>query len=244
MLHDLQRRFADFVRHGEPAAIADLRGDIPPTRLAVYRNTVLGSLADVLGNAFPTVRRVLGAEAFADLARRYAAAFPPDRPMLWAYGAGFAAWADGRPELPPWGAALARLDWAMQEALFAADADPLDPTRLAAVPLERVGAMRLMPHPSVRLVRSNWSVLAVWKGAAEASSEPEAVLIGRSGAEVFCARLTGEDGAMAATVLDGGTLAAAAEAGGDLQGLLGRLLRQGWIVGFVLDAVTSKEALQ
>lgn len=242
MLPDLQRRFAGFVRHGDPAVTRDLRRDIPPARLAVYRNTVIGSLADVLGNAHPTVRRILGADAFAEFARRYVAAFPPDRPMLWAYGAGFAAWADGRPELPPWGAALARLDWAMQEALFAADADPLDPARLAAVPPDRVGGMRLMPHPSVRLVRSPWSVLAVWKGAAEAPPEPEAVLIGRSGAEVVCVRLSAEDGAMAACVLDGLPLAVAAETGGDLQGLLGRLLRHGLIVGFVIDAAGSKEA--
>ncbi|BAI74588.1 hypothetical protein AZL_a10570 (plasmid) [Azospirillum sp. B510] len=257
----LQRDFAAFLLRGEPAVARALRTDLPAGRLAVYRNTVVGSLAAVLGNAHPTLRRALGEERFTALACRFAVEVPPRLPMLWSYGAGFADWLDGLeavagtpPDgLPPWASDLARLDWAMHEALFAADAEPLDLARLSAIPPEQAGALRLVPHPSLRLVRSGWTIHALWKDAAAVPlALPEAVLVGRSpagegdeegaeegGGEVRCARLTAADGALAAGLLAGATLAEAADdeaaAGADLQSLLALLLRNRLLAGFALD---------
>lgn len=240
MLADLQRDFATFLLTGADAVAARLRPDLPTARLTVYRNTVAGSLVAVLGQAYPTVRRAIGEAAFAPLAARYATRNPPRLPMLWCYGDSFAEWLESDAALPPWLPDLARLDRAMHEALFAQDAEPLDPTRLAAVPPERVGTLRLMPHPAVRLVRSSWSVHDSWKTGAEPSPAPEAVLVGRRDGEVLCARLDPADGDLAAALLAGRTLDRAAESsgesGGDLQGLLARLLLNRLIVGYAFDA--------
>ena len=260
-LAKLQRDFAAFLLRGDPTVAGALRPDLPAGRLAVYRNTVMGSLAAVLGHAHPTLRRVmdeqLGEQRFTTLACRFAAEAPPRLPMLWSYGAGFADWlADLEPPdiLPPWAPDLARLDWAMHEALFAADAEPLDLARLAAIPPEQAGSLRLAHHPSLRLVRSGWNIHALWKDSdAAPAPRPEAVLIGRSpedgsdgaaGGEVRCTRLTAADGALAARLLAGATLDEAALAGGDLQGLLARLLHNRLVVGFALDAGQLGAGLQ
>ncbi|WP_109109768.1 DNA-binding domain-containing protein [Azospirillum sp. TSO35-2] len=260
----LQRDFAAFLLRGDPAVAAALRPDVPAGRLAVYRNTVMGSLAAILGHAHPSLRRALGEERFTALACRFVAEAPPRRPTLWSYGAGFADWlaeperACGHPPLPlaPWAPDLARLDWAMHEALFAADAEPLDLARLAAIPPEQTGALRLVPHPSLRLVRADWNIHALWKdGGAIPAAIPEAVLVGRSpesgtdegaggpAAEVRCARLTAADGALAARLLAGTTLDDAvaddATAGSDLQSLLALLLQNRLLAGFALDRPSS-----
>lgn len=259
-LAQLQRDFAAFLLRGDPAVAGALRPDLPAGRLTVYRNTVMGSLAAVLGHAHPTLRRALdghsGAQRFTALACRFAAEAPPRQPMLWSYGAGFADWlADLEPaaEIPPWAPDLARLDWAMHEALFAADAEPLDLARLAAIPPEQAGCLRLAPHPSLRLVRSVWNIHALWKDdAAAPEPRPEAVLIGRcqddgsestAGGEVRCTRLTEADSALAAGLLAGATLDEAARdeaaAGADLQSLLALLLRNRLLAGFALDRLPS-----
>ncbi|QCG90416.1 DNA-binding domain-containing protein [Azospirillum sp. TSH100] len=262
-LAELQRNFAAYLLRGDPAVAGALRPDLPAGRLAVYRNTVMGSLAAILGHAHPTLRRVLGArlgeQPFTTLACRFVAEAPPRLPMLWSYGAGFADWlADLEPpdDIPPWAPDLARLDWAMHEALFAADAEPLDLARLAAIPPEQAGSLRLAPHPSLWLVRSDWNIHALWKDIdATPAPLPEAVLIGRvpgngngdgdecAGGEVRCTRLTAADGALAARLLAGATLDEAAgdeaAAGADLQSLLALLLQNRLLAGFALDRSPS-----
>ncbi|WP_434625823.1 HvfC/BufC family peptide modification chaperone [Azospirillum sp. B2RO_4] len=254
-LAGLQRDFAAFLLRGDPTVAGALRRELPAGRLAVYRNTVMGSLAAVLGHAHPTLCRALGEERFTALACRFVAEAPPRLPMLWSYGAGFADWLDGLDAAggnPPWAPDLARLDWAMHEALFAADAEPLDLARLAAIPPEQAGSLRLVPHPSLRLVRSGWTIHALWKdGGAVPLPEPEAVLVGRSpvdgddgvGGEVRCARLTAANGALACRLLAGATLDEAAgdeaSAGADLQSLLALLLQNRLLAGFALDRPPS-----
>ena len=259
-LAKLQSDFAAYLLRGDPAVAGALRPDLPAGRLAVYRNTVMGSLAAVLGHAHPTLRRALDEQSFTMLACRFAAEAPPRLPMLWSYGAGFADWladpetaAEILPDgIPAWVPDLARLDWAMHEALFAADAEPLDLARLAAIPPEQAGSLRLAPHPSLRLVRSDWNIHALWKDADTVPApQPEAVLIGRvptnegdcAGGEVRCTRLTAADGALAARLLAGATLDEAAgdetAAGADLQSLLALLLQNRLLAGFALDRQPS-----
>lgn len=243
MLADTQRGFAAHLLCGEAGIEESLRPGLPAARLCVYRNTVMGSLAAVLGQAYPTVRRALGEDRFTALACRFAAENPPRRPMLWSYGGDLPGWLEAAGDaLPPWAPDLARLDRAMHEALFAADADPLDPARLASVPPDRVDTLRLVLHPSVRLILAGWSVHSLWKDPdAVPRAEPEAVLVGRTDGEVRCARLDPADGALAAALITGRTLADAAveggpEGGGDLQAMLLRLLHNRLVVGYALDA--------
>lgn len=247
MLAELQRAMTGFVLDDDRSVAGLLRSDLPAIRLAIYRNNVLGSLADVLAQAYPTIRRLLGGDGFAVEGRGYASTYPPCRPMLWSYGGGFPAWLEERPctDAGPWLPDVARLDWAMHEALFAADAEPLDPARLAAVPPERAGGLRLMPHPSVRLVRSRWPLHAIWKGQPPAGPAPEAVLVGRVEGEVLCARLEEADGAVAAALLASRRLDEMVPAGGgDLQAVLGLLLQNRLLAGFALGLAPENDVTE
>jgi hypothetical protein len=113
----------------EAPARTRIRGDglEPAARLAIYRHHVVTTLTAALQAAFPVVCRLVDERFFAYAAARYIQVEPPSGPCLFEYGAGFA---DFLAEFPacralPYLADVARLEWAMQRALHAADAIPL-----------------------------------------------------------------------------------------------------------------------
>ena len=71
---------------------------------------------------------------------------------------------------------VARLELAWREAYHAAEAVPLDPARLAAVAAADQPFLCFSLHPSLRLVRAKWPVLAVWE-ANLSPTDPVAPLV-------------------------------------------------------------------
>lgn len=164
-----------------PALLAD-----PPEqrerRLAVYRNNVCHALASVLDAAFPVVRQLVGAECFTATALAFVAEQPPRQPALYEYGGDFPAFlARFRPLVElPWLADVARLEWARNEALFAAERESLTPARLAAVPAAELTDLRLQPHPSARWLESPWPIHATWDAHQPGGGPLEAVDLERA----------------------------------------------------------------
>ena len=167
-LLELQRSFGTaLVDAGQPERIVPLvRGEprIAVERLAVYRGNVAGNTARALANAYPIVRKILGEEFFDGLAREYARAHPSTSGDLNDYGsqlaefvAGFAHTQD-LPYLPD----VARMEWLAHRAYYAADAAPLDPARLAAVPEADYAKLRPVLAPACGLLASRWPLARIW----------------------------------------------------------------------------------
>lgn len=162
-LPDLQRAFARHVR-GEDDALALVSvsgaGLTPADRLGIYRNNLFGNLTEALGIDYPVVSRLVGEDFFAAAAARFIRARPSTSGNLQHYGAGFADFLAALPEAA--GVAyltdVARLEWARQEALLAADAEALEPVALAAGNAD----LRLTLHPSAGLIASPYPVLTLW----------------------------------------------------------------------------------
>ncbi len=159
---------------------------VPPEqrerRLAVYRNNVRHALLGVLEAAFPVIQQLIGAECFTATALAFVAKRPPRRPALYGYGRDLPAFlAEFQPlaELP-WLVDVARLEWARNEALFAAGREPLTPARLAAVPVADLPGLRLVLHPSARLLESPWPIHAIWDVHQPAGGPLEAVDLGQA----------------------------------------------------------------
>lgn len=201
-LHELQTAFVATMRGGEPPAdleAAVLAGGLSVAeRLAIYRNNHRLTLAGALASAYPVLERLLGCTSFAQLAARYVAQTPSASGDLHGYGACFGAFLDDFAPLAdwPWHADLARLEWAVHEAYYAADADTvLSLAELAALPPERQETLRLRAWPSLRFSASRWPVLDLWvanrDGAAHAV-DPEA-----GGQHLLIWRTAGEGGDIA-----------------------------------------------
>lgn len=147
---------ADF----QDAFAVSLTGDPPanaPPGLKVYRNTIVQGLIEVLAAAYPTVRRLMGKEWFAEVALAYSRAHPPVSPILAMYGEGFPAWlllhrAAG--EEKGYLVDVARIDRAWIEAHFAADAEPLGEPAFDRTPTL---------HPAARVLAFSLPAVAIWR---------------------------------------------------------------------------------
>jgi hypothetical protein len=205
-----------------PPGLIGPDGQPSATRFAVYRNNVVLGLIDALKAAFPVVCALVGEDFFAAMARAHAVETPPASPVMHDYGADFPAFiARFAPAASlPYLADVARLEWAWVEAYHAAEAWPLSPASIARVKQAAIPRARLLLHPSARLVRSAWPVVAMWRmhGADEtAAPAPDAggqdALILRPGAEVEIRTLPPGAAAFITALLAGAPIAAAAEAG-------------------------------
>jgi len=147
---------------GDPrASCLAIAGEDAAHRLAVYRNTVSHGFCEALRLSYPATERVLGRDFFDQSALAFARAAPPRTPVLARFGAGFADFLDGLPALVdmPYLAWIARLDWAVDQAALASAGFTERGLDFAT---ER-GPARLRAASSLRLLRSPFSILALWQ---------------------------------------------------------------------------------
>ena len=181
-----------------PSLIAGPKGKGVVKRYNVYRNNVTVSLIGALAAIFPAVRRITGEEFFRAMARFHIRETPPTSVLLFEYGRDFPAFiaAYEYAQDMPWLADVARIERAWLDAYHAADAKPLSPSALTAVPAERLGDLIFMPHPAARIVRSLFAAVTIFAANRVSdpfdtidAGEPEDALITRPECEVAVRRL-------------------------------------------------------
>jgi hypothetical protein len=168
-------------------------GLAPEARLAIYRNTFIGTLTTALRLTFPAIHRLVGAAFFESAARIFIEGHPPRSAYLDEYGGSFP---DFLEQFHPATAlaylsGVARLEWAVSRALHAPDASALDLARLAAVDSRDRGRIILIPDPSVALVRAVHPVDEIWRAVlAEDEAALTAIDLGAGPAWLLVQRLT------------------------------------------------------
>jgi len=167
-LHANQRAFAAAILDPDlpvPPGLIGPDGDPSTKRFAVYRNNVVAGLTEALKAAFPVVRRLVGDDFFAAMAGLYAREAPPSSPIMLDYGAGFADFIGtfAPASTLPYLRDVARLERAWVEAYHAADADPIDPATLGRIAPDRLADVRLVLHPSARIIRAQYPAVAIWQ---------------------------------------------------------------------------------
>lgn len=188
-LSDLQTAFAAALLTSTPgrlplAVAATPLG--PERRIQIYRNHFAISLTECLAATFPVLKALVGEAYFNQCARRFASEFPPTSPVLFEYGEAFprfiaeTAGSDDFAYL----ADVGTFEWAINCAYHAEDAAPIEMQELLSVPEERQGAVALNLHPSARLVRSDYPVLAIWR-ANQAGADDEIVDLGCGGDRIL-----------------------------------------------------------
>ena len=171
-LLELQRAMrASLVIHEDRGISAHVvsGGFSPADRLDIYRNTFASVLTTALRLSYPAVQRLVGAEFFEGIARIFIEAHPPTGACLDDYGkelAGFLS--DFKPAASlPYLPDVARLEWAVNRALHAPDAEPLDALRLAALAEPERSRVSFALHPSVSLVRADHPADLIWRAVLE-----------------------------------------------------------------------------
>jgi len=249
--HELDRGFAAALLGEEDHEIvAEIQGDglDPSARIAIYRNHVFATLTEALEATYPVVVRLVDRRFFGYAADRFIRERPPAGPCVFEYGESLA---DFLASLPPcrdlvYLPDVARLEWALNRALHAEDAVPLDRRWLADVPADEIGTVRLVLHPSVSLMRSPWPIDRIWRSN-QADADPGATVsldeggacltIHRAGDDVVFRTLTPSSYTFRRALADDLDLERAVDAARsvdpsfDLAGTLRELLDEGLIVG-------------
>lgn len=150
-----------------PEGITDPQGRPAPKRFGVYRNNVTTGLGKALEAGFPAVMSLVGADFFRSAAVIFLRNHPPQSRIMMLYGAEFPGFlaafepAQSLGYLPD----VARLEQAIRESYHAADCAPISAEVLAALPEARLLMSRFRLAPSLRIVRSAWPILSIWKAA-------------------------------------------------------------------------------
>ena len=255
-LPELQRRFLDALYDDDASGpIEEIAGNglEPPARLRIYRHSCNEIQTAALRAAYPAVLALVGPAFFEQTARGYRQARPSASGNLQGFGAGFADYLASLPALAgyPYLPDVARLEWRRQLAVLAADADPVDAARHAAMSDVTFQRQQVRLHPSVQLLRSPYAVLTLWRWclAPSATSPPidegEPVLLWRDGVEVAMAVLAPATFRCIELLADGHDVATAQAAACrldddfSLESCLGDLFAQGLIVAFPDEETTQ-----
>lgn len=151
-----------------PRSLEALGGARVPARagLEIYRHAYRSRLVDSLVDDFPALQAVLGTKEFAALADAVTAAMPPTEATLNRFGQRLVTFLRQHPEVTPHGRLaldLARLEWALIEAIHAPVAQAIPPTAFTTIPDTAWPQVRLRASPSLRLIASRWPIDA-WYG--------------------------------------------------------------------------------
>jgi hypothetical protein len=158
-LREAQRRFAAAIDPGAPRLAPGID---------VYRQSIQAIYRRALAATYPVARALVGAAFFDTAVDAFAAAHPSTSGDLNVYGGELGDFlaryepASTLPYLPD----VARLEWALDESARAADVET-DPRALIAaisvVEEDAVPGLRLLLHPSCRLLASRFPVFEIWK---------------------------------------------------------------------------------
>ncbi len=203
-------------------------GFAPDGRLNIYRNTFLASLKSALRISFPAVDRLVGAEFFDGAAQCFIETEPPQSADLYLYGAGFADFLARFAPAASLGylSDVARLEWAVNCALHAADITPLATECYAAIAEADPAGLALVPHPSMTMLRLEYPADAIWRAvlsenddalsAIELGAGPCWLLVERSAEGVEVSRLREAEWRFTSALFVGETFATATDRAGTI----------------------------
>ena len=248
-----QEAFAAALRDPEsppPQTLRAWNGSDASKRFAVYRNNVAVGLVDALCDTFPVCFELVGEDFFRALAHVFVRQRLPQSRILYEFGAGFADFVAGfEPAREvPYLADVARLEYARVEAWHAADGDSMTVEGWSAIAQDRLGELRIAPHPSARVLSSPFAVYSLWaahQGALDISTvdscEPEDALVVRPVLDVETIALPPGGAVFFTALAEGKKLGqAAAEAAAreqfDLAANLAVLMQSGFAVAVAQEA--------
>ncbi len=170
-LLEIQRAWRVGVAEGDYTAAAPhliVDAIAPERRLAIYRGTAASTLRGALQLAYPAVRKLVGDEFFDGTVHAYLENHWAATTWLDEYGFFFPdflrtfAPVHAHPALCAYLPDVATLERAVNHALHAPDAAPLDLRALAALSPEDLDRVRLEPQPSIGFILAETPADAIW----------------------------------------------------------------------------------
>jgi hypothetical protein len=143
----------------------------PIEQLEIYRRQFWLRHTTSLVEDYPGLSGILGQRAWEVLVEAYLSEVAPSSWTLRDLGESLAGYVERRIDTPHHALCLdmARLEWAYTELFDAADSGSLDPAKLAAIPDDAWGAVRMTMSPALRLLRTQYPVARLRRELREAA---------------------------------------------------------------------------
>ncbi|WP_424195733.1 putative DNA-binding domain-containing protein [Ampullimonas aquatilis] len=140
--------------------IADL-----PTRFGIYTFAFRSRLEEALRDNYPILHKVVGDDAFSEIAHAYLAAHPSQHPSIRWFGHLLSEFLSSHENLIPHPAIvdLVRMEWAVRSAFDGADAPLLNAATLAQLAPEQWADLPLRLHPTAHILSVDWQVEPIWQ---------------------------------------------------------------------------------
>jgi hypothetical protein len=146
-------------------------------RVDLYRSSIRANWRTALASAYPVLLALVGEAYFDALSMAYAQAHPSQSGDLNRFGAALPAFIETYEPAPRFRyfADLARLEWSLHLAYFAADANVLTQPEWAAIRPEDLLDAKLAVHPACALISSRYAIAQIWTAHQPAGSFPAAL---------------------------------------------------------------------
>ena len=186
-LRELQLCFAGALFDGTDERIAaQIVGDglDVAERIDIYRNNLREGFIQALGLGFPVIERLVGTDYFRQLALDFQRVQPSRAGNFQRIGSPFAAFLRERFAETEYAylSDVAALEWAHEEVLIAADAEPISVDALRDVDPADYELLRFELHPACRLVQSAYPIIRIWR-ANQPDTPADEVIDLRAGGE-------------------------------------------------------------
>ena len=178
-LAQLQRRFQTLILSDDDdgsfaaSVVATATADAH-ARLGIYSHAYRARLAEVLGNDFPGLQMLTGAEEFAELCRAYIRAIPSSFYNVRWYGNGLAEFLRATPpwsDMPALGE-MAKFEWELSLSFDSADEPSVDAAVLQSLEPEQWPSLRLRFSGAVRRVGLRCNVTDVRRAVDHETAVP------------------------------------------------------------------------
>jgi hypothetical protein len=171
---------ADFALAGRLQAVHAGDGsqeDALRARIGLYRGNARVARRQALANAYPVLAALTGDAYFDALSLAYARAHPTRDADLNRFGASLPAFIEGYETDPSYAyfGDVARLEWALHVAAFAADVVPLTAQQWTDVGAANLATARLAVHPACAALASRFAVDAIWRAHHPGAEWPDRI---------------------------------------------------------------------
>ncbi|MGE8488208.1 MAG: putative DNA-binding domain-containing protein [Paraburkholderia nemoris] len=143
-------------------------------RVDLYRSSIRANRRTALASAYPVLLALVGEAYFDALTLAYGEAHPSQSGDLNRFGAALPAFVETYEQAPRFRyfADLARLEWSLHLAYFAADANVLTQAEWAAIRPEVLLEAKLAVHPACALISSRYAIADIWTAHQPGGSFP------------------------------------------------------------------------
>jgi hypothetical protein len=200
----------DLVRGGDPADGTE--------RFGIYANAYRLRLVEALAANYPMLQTHLGQSAFAEIALAYLDAHPSTHISIRHFGNRLSSWLEETHPAERWLGEFAALEWALDQAFDASDANALGRDALASVQPDEWASLQFEFSTALSRLMLKTNAGAMYEATANASACPEGRvadathwIIWRRELRAQYRSLTLDEAVAIDTLLAGGTFADACE---------------------------------